>query len=63
MEMEHYILFQSVESRKKTICVHLDNGAFSQAAATLNGFSDYKQIKSGHEVIYGPGCTRMGGIQ
>ena len=51
-EMEHYILFQSVESHKKTICVHPKNCAFTMKR-TLDCFQNPETIKKGHELIYG----------
>jgi len=52
-DMEHYVLFQSVDSHKKTICVHPKNGAFE--SATTDCFNDPGKILPYHEVIYQKG--------
>ena len=52
VDMEHYILFQSVEAHKKTICVHPSNGAFA-AESTLDCFKDASKILTGHQLTFG----------
>ena len=52
-DMEHYVLFQSVDSHKKTICVHPKNGAFE--SAPTHCFNKTGKILPYHEVIYRKG--------
>ena len=51
-EMEHYILFQSVEAHRKTICVHPNSGAFA-SEITRRCFLSKSQNKFPHVLEYG----------
>jgi hypothetical protein len=51
VEMEHYILFQSVEARRRTLCIHPDSGAFSHDLE--NCFVDKSRIRPPHKLTYG----------
>lgn len=52
-DMEHYVLFQSVDAHKKTICVHPKNGAFE--STSTHCFNKSGVIRPYHKVTYQKG--------